>query len=82
MEQMLQMLEDVQSIKRSVSQKLQETEEEATALRRTVESLEQTLKEACQRLWEAPRGNRTHPRLKDALEEDGISVSVQLLKII
>ncbi|XP_078809451.1 uncharacterized protein LOC101172169 isoform X3 [Oryzias latipes] len=77
MEQMLQMLEDVQSIKRSVSQKLQETEEEATALRRTVESLEQTLKEACQRLWEAPRGNRTHPRLKDALEEDGVSLEKQ-----
>ncbi|KAM4576990.1 uncharacterized protein PAE49_006900 isoform 2-T2 [Odontesthes bonariensis] len=44
MEKMLCMLEELQSIKRSADQKLQETEDEALALHRKVAALEQTIK--------------------------------------
>ncbi|XP_072243585.1 uncharacterized protein [Leuresthes tenuis] len=43
MEKMLCMLEELQSIKRSADQKLQETEDEALALHRKVAALEQTI---------------------------------------
>ena len=45
MEKMLCMLEELQNIKRATDQKLQETEDEALALNRKVESLEQMMKE-------------------------------------
>ncbi|XP_040010721.1 coiled-coil domain-containing protein 158-like isoform X2 [Xiphias gladius] len=45
MEKMLCMLEELQNIKRAADQKLQETEDEALALNRKVETLEQIMKE-------------------------------------
>ncbi|GLD54316.1 coiled-coil domain-containing protein 158 isoform X6 [Lates japonicus] len=45
MEQMLCMLEELQNIKRAADQRLQETEDEALALYRKVETLEQMMKE-------------------------------------
>lgn len=45
MEKMLCMLEELQNIKRAADQKQQETEDEALALNRKVETLEQILKE-------------------------------------
>uniref|UniRef100_A0A3B4VMZ4 Coiled-coil domain containing 158 n=1 Tax=Seriola dumerili TaxID=41447 RepID=A0A3B4VMZ4_SERDU len=45
MEKMLCMLEELQNIKRAADQKLQETEDEAMALNRKVETLEQIMKE-------------------------------------
>nr|XP_046241377.1 coiled-coil domain-containing protein 158-like isoform X1 [Scatophagus argus] len=45
MEKMLYMLEELQNIKRAGDQKLQETEDEALALNRRVETLEQNVKE-------------------------------------
>lgn len=45
MEKMLCMLEELQNIKRSGDQKLQETEDETLALNRKVETLEQNIKE-------------------------------------
>lgn len=45
MEKMLCMLKDLQNIKRAADQKLQETEDEALALNRKVETLEQVIKE-------------------------------------
>lgn len=76
METMLQMLEEVQSIKRSADRELQQSEEEATPLHRKVEALERTMKEVCESLWEEP--NRTQQNLRedgtDRLE-DGLPVS-------
>ncbi|XP_056232730.1 coiled-coil domain-containing protein 158-like [Seriola aureovittata] len=45
MEKMLCMLEELQNIKRAADQKLQETEDEAMALNRKVDTLEQIMKE-------------------------------------
>nr|XP_019954864.1 PREDICTED: coiled-coil domain-containing protein 158 isoform X2 [Paralichthys olivaceus] len=45
MEKMLCMLEELQNIKRAADQKLQDTEDEALALSRKVETLEQIMKE-------------------------------------
>ncbi|XP_053277285.1 coiled-coil domain-containing protein 158 isoform X2 [Pleuronectes platessa] len=45
MEKMLCMLEELQNIKRATDQKLQDTEDEAVALSRKVETLEQIMKE-------------------------------------
>ncbi|XP_034452070.1 coiled-coil domain-containing protein 158-like isoform X2 [Hippoglossus hippoglossus] len=45
MEKMLCMLEELQNIKRATDQKLQDTEDEALALSRKVETLEQIMKE-------------------------------------
>lgn len=45
MEKMLRMLEDLQNIKRTADQKLQETEAEVWALDKKVETLEQVMKE-------------------------------------
>ncbi|KAG7221301.1 hypothetical protein INR49_017368 [Caranx melampygus] len=45
MEKMLRMLEELQNIKRAADQKQQETEDEALALNRKVETLEQIMKE-------------------------------------
>ncbi|XP_036069665.1 coiled-coil domain-containing protein 158 isoform X3 [Oryzias melastigma] len=63
METMLQMLEEVQSIKRSADRELQQSEEEATPLHRKVEALERTMKEVCESLWEEP--NRTQQNLRE-----------------
>ncbi|XP_008304332.1 coiled-coil domain-containing protein 158 [Stegastes partitus] len=54
MEKMLCMLEERQSIKRSGDQKPQETEDEALALNRKIETLEQAVKEMYNPLYEKP----------------------------
>ncbi|AWP07474.1 putative coiled-coil domain-containing protein 158 isoform 2 [Scophthalmus maximus] len=61
MEKMLRMLEELQNIKRAADQKLHETEDEASALNRKVETLEQIMKETYSSLLshEKQRGNST-----------------------
>lgn len=45
MEKMLCMLEELQNIKRAADQKLQETEDEALALNKKIETLERVIRE-------------------------------------
>ncbi|XP_041854387.1 coiled-coil domain-containing protein 158-like isoform X2 [Melanotaenia boesemani] len=57
MEKMLCMLEELQNIKRSADQKLQDTEDEALALKRKVETLEKAVKEMYHLLYEKQCGH-------------------------
>ncbi|KAM9744382.1 coiled-coil domain-containing protein 158-like isoform 1-T2 [Menidia menidia] len=60
METMLCMLQELQSIKRCTDQKRQETENEALALHRKVETLEETVKGMYNALWEGQPGQNSN----------------------
>ncbi|KAM4745898.1 LOW QUALITY PROTEIN: uncharacterized protein FYW61_016180 [Anableps anableps] len=59
MAKMLHLLEELQNVKRSADQKLQETEDEASALHREVESLEKCVKKIYHTLYEKQFGHNS-----------------------